>query len=263
VRSAIRTVLIIGLAFAWRAQPATGQYSWSSFSVSLGFGLGGGVAAGVSYTSADPWFGYQAYDPCWDYPFYDGYSYGCEFGYARYRPYRRYRPYTPVAVGYLYHSPSYRPYGYSNVYYGYDYYAPTYGFYTAFGYEYGFSGYYRRPLYSYPTYGVVQRSPRVRYAQARTSSLYRSSPLYRSGPGYKETPRNSAARRVARGRGASGGPATTRGVYAPPGLDPARRLALGPQAPAKAKGERGRPWAASRPLGPAPRTLPGADQRPG
>ena len=69
MRRAIRTVLMIGLAFAWRAHPAAGQYSWSTFSASLGYGTGGsGFSVGVSYAAADPWFDYQYYDPCWDYP---------------------------------------------------------------------------------------------------------------------------------------------------------------------------------------------------
>ena len=213
VRRAIRTVLMIGLAFAWRAHPAAGQYSWSTFSASLGYGTGGsGFSVGVSYAAADPWFDYQYYDPCWDYPFYDGYSYPCYFDYAPYRPYRRY---AQISIGYMprYYWPSYWPYGYG---FGYGYYSPSYGyfppsygFHTSYSYGYGFSGFYRHVHYGYPTYGVVGHSPRVRYAAVPTTSLYRSSPLYRSAPGYKESPTSTTARRVAMRRGTGSGAATT------------------------------------------------------
>ncbi len=51
VAKLMRTAFLIGLAVTWRPDAAAGQYSWSGFSVSLGFGTGGaGFGLGASYT---------------------------------------------------------------------------------------------------------------------------------------------------------------------------------------------------------------------
>ena len=56
VTKLMRTAFLIGLAVAWRPDAAAGQYSWSTFSVSFGLGIGGGFGVGASYAAVDPWY---------------------------------------------------------------------------------------------------------------------------------------------------------------------------------------------------------------
>ena len=89
VAKLMRTAFLIGLAVTWHPGAAAGQYSWSNFSVSAGFGTGG-VAFGVraSYAAVDPFYVDPVYDvyyddPCWDYAYYEWYRHACSRGYDR------------------------------------------------------------------------------------------------------------------------------------------------------------------------------------
>ena len=60
----IRTAFLIGLAVTWHPDAAAGQYSWSNFSVSVGFGTGGaGFGVGASYAAVDPFYDVYYEDP--------------------------------------------------------------------------------------------------------------------------------------------------------------------------------------------------------
>lgn len=207
VAKLMRTAFLIGLAVIWRPDAASGQYSWSNFSVSLGFGTGGsGFGIGASYAALDPFYDAYDADPCWDYAFYEWYPYTCgrrydhihirqnysvvSFNHNRrsrwpsyYFPYGYYgypnHPHFSLSFGFNfgYGSPMYA-YGYPTYAYGY----PTYGY----GYGYG---------YAYPAYGVVRYGGN-RYASAaiRPALAYRGPPLMRSSPLYKESPRRGVER---------------------------------------------------------------------
>ena len=70
VAKLMRTALLIGLAVTWRPGAAAGQYSWSNFSVSAGFGTGGaGFGVGASYAAVDPLYDFYYGDPCMDYAY--------------------------------------------------------------------------------------------------------------------------------------------------------------------------------------------------
>ena len=206
----IRTAFLIGLAVTWHPDAAAGQYSWSNFSVSMGFGTGGaGFGVGASYAAVDPFYDVYYEDPCWDYAYYESYRHACSRGYDgihirqnysvvflnRYRRpgwpsyyspygYYGYPSHTHFSVsfglnfGYGYPFPFYGSHYYTPVYSAYGY--PAYGYGHGFGYGYG---------YGYPAYGVV------RFGGSRNASMvirpapaYRGSPLVRSSPVYKESP---------------------------------------------------------------------------
>jgi hypothetical protein len=234
VAKLIRTALLIGLAAAWRPDAAAGQYSWSNFSVGVGFGTGSArLGIGASYTAVDPRDDFYFEDPCWDYAYYEWYRHACHRGFDRIHLRQNY---SVVSVN-RFRSPRrrsyYRPYGYSSythfslsfglsigygypsAYYGSRYYAPlyptywypTYG-YAAYGYQpygysaYGYSAYrypeYGYPAYGYPEYGVVRyRGNRTASARIRPAAVYRSPPPVRSTPLYKESPRAAVQRTTA------------------------------------------------------------------
>ena len=224
VAKLMRTALLIGLAVTWHPDAAAGQYSWSTFSVSVG---SGGFGLGASYTAVDPWYDFYYVDPCWDYAYYDWYPPACPFGYDRFHlrqsysvfsvhrhPPHRWQSYYPPYGYYGY--PSYSGfsislglnfgYGYPSRYYGPDRYAlfyPGYG-YSPYGYGYD---------YGYPAYGVV------RYGGSRTASrvfrpapAYQGSPLVRSGPLYKESPRGDVQRTATARSISSGATTATRSI---------------------------------------------------
>jgi len=113
VAKLIRTALFIGLAVTVHPGAAAEQYSWSNFSVSMGFRTGGvGWGFGSSYPSVDPWYDYAYTDPCWDYGYYERYWYDCPFDFKRIRR----RSFVSVDYRYPYRPPYYRPCGY----YGYS-----------------------------------------------------------------------------------------------------------------------------------------------
>ena len=144
VAKLMRTAFLIGLAVTWRPDAAAGQYSWSTFSVSFGLGVGGGFGVGASYAAVDPWYDFYYTDPCLDYAYYEIYWYECPTGSYRYplRP-SYYRPY-----GYYgYPSHSHFSIGFS-LNFGYGYQTGYYGYQPAY---YGYNHY--RPYY--PTYGPV------------------------------------------------------------------------------------------------------------
>ena len=215
----IRTAFLIGLAVTWRPDAAAGQYSWSNFSVSVGFGTGGaGFGVGASYAAVDPFYDVYYEDPCWDYAYYESYRHACSRGYDgihirqnysvvslnRYRrpgwP-RYYSPYgyygypshTHFSVsfglnfGYGYPFSFYGSHYYTPVYSAYGY--PAYGYgYPAYGYGHG-HGYGYGYGYGYPAYGVVRfGGSRNASTVIRPAPAYRGSPLVRSSPVYKESP---------------------------------------------------------------------------
>ena len=204
VAKLIRTAFLIGLAVTWHPKAAAGQYSWSNFSVSAGFGAFG---VGASYTSVDPWYDFYYEDPCWDYTYYERYRYACsrEFDRIHIRqnysvvsvnPYRRRWPsyYDPYGYygsrGHIQFSLSFGlnfGYGYSSPYYAYGY--PTYG-------------------YGYPAYRVVWYGGN-RIASRAIRPARRSSPLVRSSPLYKESPQTGARRAMAARSTTSGTTAAT------------------------------------------------------
>ena len=155
----MRTALLIGLAVTCHPDAASGQYSWSQYSVSVGLGTGGaGFGVGAYYTAVDPWYDFYYEDPCWDYTYYELYWYDCPRDYDRI--YRR-RHYSYLSVGFYGYpfSPSYYwPYGY----YGYSshtHFSLGFGLHSLFYPAYGYS------TYGYPEYGVV------RYSRGRTASV--------------------------------------------------------------------------------------------
>ena len=76
VRKLVATALILGFALVCRPDAAAGQYSWSNFSFSLGVGTHGvGLGVGLSYSSVGSWYDIEYHDPCWDYTYYDWYSF--------------------------------------------------------------------------------------------------------------------------------------------------------------------------------------------
>ena len=76
MRRLIGTALTLGFALVWRPDAAAGQYSWSNFSFSLGVGTHGvGLGVGLSYSSVGCWYDIEYHDPCWDYTYYDWYSF--------------------------------------------------------------------------------------------------------------------------------------------------------------------------------------------
>ena len=216
VRRLIGTALILGFALIWRADGVAGQYSWSNFSFSVGVGsVGFGV--GLSYSSVDPWYDIEYHDPCWDYTYYDWYSYRCRYSYydagyyddLGYDGYYQSRRWTRLSYGYVpwrYYYPSYWGYGYwgSGIHLSFGSLYP----YNWFGYGYG-SHYYGSYYGSYyggrvlPTYAAARPTiGRAGYARARST-------LYGSGLGYKESPRTRTARRVADDRAVTAAPSAT------------------------------------------------------
>ena len=225
VAKLMRTALLIGLAVTWHPGAAAGQYSWSNFSVALGFGTGGaGFGVGASYAAVDPFYDSDYADPCLDYAYYEWNRHACSREYdsihlrqnysvVSVNPYRRprwpsyYRPYGyygypsynhfsisfGLHFGYGYASPYYGSHYHAPAYYRYGY--PTYGYgYPAYGYGYG-SGY----GYGYPAYGVVRYGgSRRATAVIRPVPAYRGSPLVRSSPLYKESPQAGAQRTAQR-----------------------------------------------------------------
>ena len=78
VAKLMRTALLIGLAVTWHPDAAAGQYSWSNFSVSMGFGTGdAGIGVGAFHTAVGPWYDSYDADPCWDYAYYEWNRHAC------------------------------------------------------------------------------------------------------------------------------------------------------------------------------------------
>jgi hypothetical protein len=213
VAKLMRMTLIVGLAVIGRPIAATGQYSWSDASVTVG--LGSGFGFGVSYTSLDPWYDPPYVDPCWDYDYYELY-YACPIVYTSatsshhyrrpvyYEPYRYYgypsynrfsvriglnfgHGYPSTFYGHSGHGPHYNGFGYPSHWYSYGY-----------GYGYGYrnyDGYRNDGGYGYSQRGVVRYGGSRRSAvMARPAAVYRSSPVVRSSARYKESPRPGAQR---------------------------------------------------------------------
>ena len=148
VAKLMRTAFLIGLALIWHPGAATGQYSWSNFSVSVGFGSGGvGFGVGAAYAAVDPWYDPYYADPCFDYAYYEWYRHAC-VGYGSFHVRQNYSAIS-VHRPHRYRGPSYySPYGY----YGYSGFSVSFGLNFGYGYPYYGTGYWPSyPVYGYPS----------------------------------------------------------------------------------------------------------------
>ena len=219
MRRLIGTALILGSVLVWRPDAAAGQYSWSNFSVSLGVG-GVGFGVGLSYSSVGSWYDIEYHDPCWDYIYYDWYSFPCTYGYydtgyaayydsGYYDAWGNWGGYYPgrrtVRLSYGYHPwrsyyPAYWGYGWGVGYWNTGIHLSFGSFYPYNWFDYGYRDHHYGPYYSPYSRGRVSPT----YAAARPTvgraGYRRGRSFYAGGPLYKESPRATSDRRTATGR---------------------------------------------------------------